>query len=194
VCWYEEEPDRLERERRTALALLDDVLFPQTGKDGVFKIVGSVPVRFLDEDGEIDFSFRVRIEYPRDFPPQGLVPTVFDHDCRYAAPDPEGHINDDHGFCLGMRGGTDIDSPAYSLHKLVDYLKVFLLAEYVYQQDKRAEIKTGRPAKWPGPAYSHGAAGLREGLEEKAGQRNALCPCGSGKKFKNCCMISSRQL
>ena len=48
--------------------------------------------------------------------------------------------------------------------------------------------------KPPWGEYSHGKLGEWEKEKEiqKETGRNNLCPCGSGKKFKNCCMKSNK--
>jgi uncharacterized protein YecA (UPF0149 family) len=69
-----------------------------------------------------------------------------------------------------------------------------LFKEHLYQQDLVKEDLTGVKAVWPGEARSHGMAGIAEAIQDKGRVgRNEPCPCGSGKKFKVCCLRRIRR-
>jgi hypothetical protein len=125
--WFDAEPGRWQVECAAAQECFDEgtVRFPHIGDDGIAKIIGSLSVEANDK---LLVSLRLRLEYPRNFPSQGLMPNVYDHDQLFPAPDEEGHIFAEHRFCLGVPGNAEYNNVVtpYSLFKLVPYLRVFL--------------------------------------------------------------------
>ena len=53
--------------------------------------------------------------------------------------------------------------------------------------DKRRVAKPGGVKAHPKPEAKKKTAGSREPVREEKIDRNAPCPCGSGKKYKKCC-------
>jgi hypothetical protein len=100
------------------------------------------------------------------------------------------HINTDWSLCLYVPGESGIDfGRADSLNDLFAVAQTFLFKEHLYQQSLVKEEFTGVKAVWPGEARAHGTAGIAEAVGEKGRVgRNEPCPCGSGKKFKVCCL------
>ena len=182
--WYEKEPERLTREKEAARRYLADVFFPKIGDGGDLQMVGRLAVTFRER---MLYDIRLRFVYPSDFLQRGRYPKVLDHDHVFDWDDAESHINSDGSFCLGIIGTEElqrVSQPSYSLAGFLQYVRVYLAGQYVYQHDKRRAMLHGGKARWPGQAWSHGQAGIEEALRE-AGP-NSLCPCGSGKKRKHC--------
>ena len=57
---------------------------------------------------------------------------------------------------------------------------------YILTAKPRVEIKREQVAK-PIDTGSDGSLGNQPARAKKAPGRNDPCPCGSGKKYKNCC-------
>jgi len=53
--------------------------------------------------------------------------------------------------------------------------------------EKRRAAKPGGVKAHPKPEPKKKPAGGREPVREEKIDRNAPCPCGSGKKYKKCC-------
>ncbi|MBN1910863.1 MAG: anaerobic sulfatase maturase [Pirellulales bacterium] len=97
----------------------------------------------------------------------------------------------DCGVLFACHGGCPKDrlTPAGDGESRLNYLcegfKMFFEHVDAPMRAMAAEVRTGRPA-----------AGVMQRLQasstspptETAPRRNSPCPCGSGKKFKNCCM------
>ncbi len=107
----------------------------------------------------------------------------------------DAHINSDWSLCLFVPGESGIDfSQAESLKALFAVVQTFLFKEHLYQQAIAKGRLTGDKAVWPGEVRSHGLAGIVEVVRDKGRVgRNEACPCGSGKKFKVCCMRRIRR-
>src|SRR5262249_33080522 len=103
--------------------------------------------------------------------------------------------NSDWSLCLFVPGESGIDFGRHdSLNDLFAVAQTFLFKEYLYQQALAREAVTGERAVWPGEARSHGLAGIAEAVRAKGWVgRNEPCPCGSGKKFKACCLRRLRR-
>ncbi len=87
------------------------------------------------------------------------------------------HINYDESCCLGVRINSNIALSSFILNKVYPY---FVWQAYF---DKYGKMP-------PCGEYPHNKSeALKEFEKErhKSG-RNDLCPCGSGEKYKNCCL------
>ena len=93
------------------------------------------------------------------------------------------HINkdDDNSCCLGI-------FPEYQWYGVSDYIRDKVIPFFYWQSYRRINSKE----PWKGA--SHGNAGIREAMvltpeqSSKGASRNIKCPCGSGRKYKKCCM------
>lgn len=103
------------------------------------------------------------------------------------------HVYPDKAFCLGLNVADD---PHLSITDFVTRLVVPFLYRLSYVE--RHGLLAARQDLWQ--EYSHGIAGRREYVKEVQGVawqgvgRNALCPCGSGRKYKRCCWDRVREL
>ncbi len=189
--WHKATPSRWQAEQELAHKLLEQV---EAGIDDQGRAFLLGTVRILSRHGHEYAAFRIRIVYPNGFPERGRVPAIYLESHRNWCKGPDTHIEEDWKLCLFVPGevGIDFSSPE-SLGELIQCIKVFLFKEYLYQRDLINGILTGIPAVWPGQARSHGIAGIREAVHERGRWgRNEACPCGSGKKFKRCCLPKMR--
>lgn len=93
------------------------------------------------------------------------------------------HLNkdDDDSCCLGI-------FPEYKWQGVTSFINDKVIPFFYWQSYRR--IKGKEP--WIG--YSHGDEGIKEAMtlpptqSSKGTSRNIKCPCGSGKKYKRCCM------
>jgi len=185
--WYDETPARWQNEQALAKEFMNDV---QAGLDQEGKAYLTGTFRVLSEHGHEYGAFRLRIVYPAGFPRRKLVPAVYldSHRGRWKNC-ADAHIESDWKLCFCVPGESEIDfAREDSLKQLFACLRTFLLKEWLYQRDLIRQELTGKPAEWPGDARPHGIEGVREVVKERRLGRNSLCPCGSGKKFKKCCM------
>jgi SEC-C motif len=193
VLWHERSPERWQAEQEIARKLLGNF---HTGISvgGVAFVQGDFVVR--SRHGHVYESVAIRVEYPPSFPDRGQIPTVvlMSHRDRWHNRG-NSHIIADWSLCLFVPGDSGIDfRQAGSLGALFAVLHTFLFKEHVYQQALTREALTGERAIWPGEARSHGVAGVLEAVRERGRlRRNEPCPCGSGKKFKVCCMQRIRR-
>ncbi len=97
------------------------------------------------------------------------------------------HLFACHGACPKDRFLHTPDGEP-GLNYLCDGLRMFLQHVDPHMQAMAAELEAGRPAA----GVMHRLRAQRQQVREEASQqpirRNALCPCGSGRKFKNCCL------
>ena len=162
------------------------------GDQGRAFLLGTM--RIISRHGHEYMACKIRIVYPQGFPERGRVPAVYLESHRNWCKGPDAHIEDDWKLCLFVPGeaGIDFSSPN-SLGELIQCLRVFLFKEYLYQKDLISGLLTRTPAVWPSHARSHGIAGIYEAVRERGRWgRNEPCPCGSGKKFKRCCLRKMR--
>lgn len=181
MIWHEENPALVRAYKEEAAKFLFGAEFPPIGGDGELNILGRVWLR----NSPIRVNTKVRIIFPKSFIPRGQLPIVYDEERKYKAPDPEGHINFDHSFCLGVQGNTYIDYPEFSMRRLIEYLHVYLLQQELYQLDKIRAFLKGTRAKWPGKSWAHGEAGEIQAARER--EPYEYCVCGSGKLYRECC-------
>lgn len=191
--WHERLPLRWEAEQRIARQVLKAA---KTGvrEDGVAFVEGVFEV--VSEHGHIFESVTMRIEYPHSFPDGGQTPDVvlLSHRDRWRAT-ADAHIWSDWRLCLFVAGETPVDfRQEDSLNALFGVLRTYLSKQSVYQRHLAREGLGGDRAIWPGEARSHGTTGVAEAVSAMGVVgRNQRCPCGSGRKFKHCCMTKIRR-
>jgi hypothetical protein len=191
--WYERLPQRWETEQRIASQVLEDA---DSGikEDGVAFVDGKFHI--MSEHGHVYETATIRIEYPQSYPNGGQPPDVIllsHRNCWRAIPD--AHIFPDWRLCLYVAGESPVNfSMDDSLNGLFAVLNTFLFKERVFQRALARQGLTGELAIWPGEARSHRFDGIEEAIREMGHVgRNQHCPCGSGSKFKNCCMRKVRR-
>jgi hypothetical protein len=133
---------------------------------------------------EIDFNkrdtFGLPVVYERSH-------KIEEHAKNFNLPIIDLHCNQDSSCCLGV-------FPNYQWTSACDFIINDILP-YLYWQS-HLRLKGKEP--WSG--LSHGIEGLKESLTipferiEKGSIRNLLCQCGSGKKYKNCCLKKDRAI
>jgi SEC-C motif len=191
--WYEAMRSRWRAEQELAQRLLEEV---EAGIDHQGRVFLLGTIRILSRHGHEYTTCKIRIVYPQGFPERGRVPAVYLESHQNWCKGPDTHIEEDWKLCLFVPGeaGIDFSSPD-SLGELIQYLRVFLFKEYLYQGDLISGLLIGTLAVWPGQARSHGIVGIHEAVRERGGWgRNEPCPCGSGKKYKRCCLPKMRQI
>ena len=186
--WHQKNPKRWGTEQHFARQVLD-AFTSGIDERGIAFVEGVFHIK--SEHGHIFDSVTLKIEYPRSFPNRNVPPKVIvlSHRDRWQT-GADAHIYSDWSLCLFVPGDSRIDFNKYgSLNALFGVLRTFLFKEWRYQKDISREQLTKKKAVWPGEARSHGGAGIVEAVREigKIG-RNDPCPCGSGKKFKACCI------
>ncbi len=89
----------------------------------------------------------------------------------------DNHFNQDNSCCLGL-----FKNP--NPKKLLDFIKKYVCPFFVWQAYKQKYNKIPPWGEW-----SHGEKGIEEFKNSlKNIERNDFCPCGSGKKYKKCCL------
>lgn len=89
----------------------------------------------------------------------------------------DNHFYKDGSCCLGIFGNRKPNN-------LLSFIRDYILPYFVWQAYYKKYAK-----KPPWGEYSHDKRGLQEFAREKKKEgRNSLCYCGSGKKFKYCCL------
>ena len=98
------------------------------------------------------------------------------------------HVESDSACCLSIRHTPERD------RTLDRFLKEHVVAFfYRLSYAERHGVETARRDLWG--EYSHGGAGHKEHLRamndiaDRSEGRNRPCPCGSGTKYKRCCLI-----
>ncbi len=93
------------------------------------------------------------------------------------------HLNkeDDDSCCLGI-------FPEYQWQGVAAYIRDKVVPFFYWQSYRRVNGKS------PWESYSHGNSGIVEAMTmslpnvAKGRSRNKICPCGSGRKYKKCCL------
>lgn len=86
----------------------------------------------------------------------------------------------DNSCCLGLFTASDKKS-------LLEFIRKYVCPFFVWHAYK---IKYGFIPPWG--EWAHGEKGIEQFKKEiKNTDRNGLCSCGSGKKYKICCMSNS---
>ncbi len=193
MLWHERDSDRWQAEQRLGRQFLNDFQ-SGVGGGGVAYMQGVFHVR--SQHGHRYDSVTLRVEYPPRFPDRGTTPKVIllSHRDRWRKGG-DSHINSDWSLCLFVPGESGIDfTEAESLDALFAVLQTFLFKEHLYQQALVRGNLTGEEAVWPGKTRGHGTTGIAEAVRDKGGmRRNEPCPCGSGQKFKACCLRRLRR-
>ena len=100
------------------------------------------------------------------------------------------HVDKSGCCCLGIFTSDEDVEKYCELREFLD-----LVINFLYYLSFRATFK-----KWPWKGYAHGLDGIAEYANDfkisfgKKHGRNEICPCGSGKKYKRCCIGSSTRL
>jgi hypothetical protein len=191
--WHERWPKRWKGEQEIARRFMRDVAADIDDKGCAF--ISGTFVLELNCGHELD-HFQLRIVYPAEFPQRRCHPKVFldSHHDEWKNNDeaPDSHIESNWRLCLfiPMESGLDFTN-GNELENLFPHIHTFLLRQQWYQRDVRQQkaLKSKVP-EWPGPQRSHGALGMLAAMQESGGSigRNDPCVCGSGKKYKRCCM------
>jgi hypothetical protein len=186
--WHEAIPERWRHEKAVAEAVLNrfDARIDGDGRaciSGVFDV--------YSEHGHLYESVELRIVYPPDFPARNQPPSVYleSHRDQWKKGG-NSHIESDWKLCLFVPIESGIDfSAEFSLNHLFAIIHTFLFKQRIYQRRLAKTQLNGGIANWPGEDRAHGPEGVREAIREigRIG-RNASCPCGSGVKYKKCCM------
>lgn len=191
--WHERNPARWEAEQRSGNQILGNFR-SGIGDGGLAFLEGVFHVR--SRHGHRYESVTLRVEYPPTFPERGMPPRVvlLSHRDRWQKGG-DSHINPDWSLCLFVPGESGIDfRRADSLNALFAVAQTFLFKEHLYQLALVREAVSGERAVWPGEARAHGMAGIAEAVRDRGRVgRNEPCPCGSGKKFKVCCLRRLRR-
>ena len=193
MYWHERHPQRWAIERQVGAQLLDSFV-GYIGDRGLAALEGIYHIR--SEHGIRYESVDLRIEYPESFLRPGVVPTVrlMSHRKQWQNV-ADAHIYPDWSLCLFVPGESGIDfQNDNSLEHLFGVIQTYLFKQYVFQKALIRQQLTGQLARWPGPARSHGFAGVAEAVRNSRYGRNHACPCGSGQKYKHCCMRRIQQL
>lgn len=162
---------------------------------GRIALEGTITLR--TESG-IPIRVATRVEFPDDYSDQ--EPMVYETAGRFPW-DPDRHILPGGRCCLWLRPESKWDpkDPDGLLH-LLDETVLFFERQLIH------ELYPDAP--WPGGERSHGLLGYAEYISERLGGdeerlsamkpvligalhvgRNTTCPCGSGAKYKKCCLF-----
>jgi SEC-C motif len=138
-------------------------------------------------DNYIHDSYEIRIDFNKDdtfgfpsvFEESGII-KEYVHGAGISLIDL--HVNmTDESCCLGI-------FPEYQWYGVSGFIQDKVVPFFYWQSYRRLF------GKEPWRGYSHGDDGIREAMRmpmtqsTKGNSRNKLCPCGSGKKYKKCCI------
>lgn len=154
------------------------------------RIEGAARDPVVQSERRICDVFSVRIELEKVADTAIDWPAVYESGGRCASiaralgiPTLDLHVNSDGSCCLGIQ----IDPGPHSLELFVYELVVPFFYRVAYAE--RFGIARVRQDLWD--EYRHGADGLNDRLRELSPTpvgRNSPCPCGSGRKYKACCL------
>ncbi len=128
----------------------------------------------------IDFNLLDTFGFPKVYEDSRLI-KKFANDSGIKLEDLHLNKDDDDSCCLGI-------FPEYQWDGVSSFLRDKVIPFFYWQSYRRIN------GKEPWKAYSHGNAGILEAMSlppsqnSKGGSRNIKCPCGSGRKYKKCCM------
>lgn len=128
----------------------------------------------------IDFNKHDTFGFPKIFEESGIIKDFADSNNIKIE---DLHINkaDDHSCCLGV-------FPEYQWIDAATFIHDKVVPFFYWQSYRRLY------GKEPWKALPHGVNGIIESMTVKSDDsskgkiRNKTCPCGSGKKYKKCCM------
>ncbi len=129
----------------------------------------------------IDFNQSDTFGFPKVFEDSGFI-KKFANDRGIKLEDLHINKNDDDSCCLGI-------FPEYQWQDALAYIREKVVPFFYWQSYRRIN------GKEPWKAYSHGNVGIKEAMSlppsqcSKGCSRNIKCPCGSGLKYKKCCMV-----
>lgn len=128
----------------------------------------------------IDFNRLDMFGFPKVYEDSGII-RKFAKDKGINLEDLHLNKDDDESCCLGI-------FPEYQWQGACAYIRDKVVPFFYWQSYRR--IYGQEP--WKG--YAHGNAGIKEAMAlppsqcSKGASRNIKCPCGSGQKYKKCCM------
>jgi hypothetical protein len=157
----------------------------------------------LRTESGIPTTLCVRVEFPDGYP--NREPRIYETAGRFPR-HPDRHMLTDGLCCLWLRPETkwDPEDPDCLLRFLDEAILFF-------ERQLIREMYPDEP--WPGGERGHGLLGYAEYVSELLGDngqrlwaltpvltgavrvgRNAVCPCGSGTKYKRCCLPSVEEI
>jgi hypothetical protein len=128
----------------------------------------------------IDFNQPDTFGFPKVYEESGII-KKFANDSAIKLEDLHINKDDDDSCCLGI-------FPEYQWQGALAYILDKVIPFFYWQSYRRNN------GKEPWKTYSHGNAGIQEAMSlspsqsSKGCSRNIKCPCGSGRKYKKCCM------
>lgn len=139
-----------------------------------------------DDYEYIEDSYEIRIDFnqlnlwglPKVFEESSAI---LDFACSTGMDPGDLHLYDDRSCCLGI-------FPDFCWLGAANYITNEILPFFYWQSHFRIHGEEARKG------YSHGSKGIEEAMSIpvkevlKGHNRNKPCPCGSGKKYKNCCI------
>lgn len=145
----------------------------------------------LWDDSASDFirdSYEIRIDFnqfdsfgfPKVYEDSGII-RKFAKDHYLKLEDLHINKDDDYSCCLGI-------FPEYQWQGVLAFIQDKIISFFYWQSFRRIN------GKEPWQGYSHGDPGIIEAMampplqSSKGSLQNIKCPCGSGKKYKKCCM------
>ncbi len=157
-------------------------------------LVGQIDI--VDEDGAIIETFNVSIQYTKRFP--NAYPLVYETGGRFPKTNPDLHVNSDGTLCLNVEQDEILGTR--SGITTIDFIQKVLIPNLAWRVCKLEGLTTELKE------HRHGVAGIVDSYKEKLGtdnlslilllignaalnqlpERNELCLCGSGKKYKHC--------
>jgi hypothetical protein len=151
----------------------------------------------LRTESGVPKRLRVCVKFPEDYPDR--EPGIYETGGRFPR-DPDRHLLPDGLCCLWLRPESKWNTEDSNC--LLPFLDEALL---FFERQLIHEIYPDEP--WPGGERSHGIQGYRDYIRELLGDdesllstlssvlagtsklgRNVYCPCGSGAKYKKCCL------
>lgn len=128
----------------------------------------------------IDFNQSDIFGFPKVFEESGIIRTFAEAN-KIKLKDLHVDKDDADSCCLGI-------FPEYQWKGAVAYIRDKVIPFYYWQSYRRIY------GKEPWRGHSHGVEGIKESMtmppsqSAKGCSRNKKCPCGSGRKYKKCCM------
>ena len=133
-----------------------------------------------DYEIRIDFNQFNSFGFPKVYEVSGIIKR-FAEDSSIKLEDLHLNKDDDNSCCLGI-------FPEYLWQGTSAYIRDKIVPFLYWQSHRRIY------GKEPWKAYAHGSEGIKEAMVlppsqcSKGASRNIKCPCGSGQKYKKCCM------
>jgi hypothetical protein len=191
--WYERDGGtRLAQDRERIAASFPGLAYNLDERTRQVSLYGAITLR---ADCGIATPIQVRIAFPDDYPEH--EPQAYDGEHHFSH-EADRHFYPDGRLCLWLPPESRWDKKdPDGLCRFLEEVAVFLDQQLIYEAMGKQ--------RWPGGQRSHGDLGYIEFVQEFLGgsqqlldalgpalanspglQRNSLCPCGSGKKYKRC--------